>query len=155
MTGDAKRQLVDDLMMKVTELQDVSDQVDQAVSDRLGLNRTDARCLSLLIVRGSMTAGGLAAAAAVAPTALTFVIDRLVRAGYAERVRDPADRRRVLVTAAEPARRFATEVWGNVVAETEQQLEKFTPRDLRLILGFLSDQVDVQRRHADRIRDRS
>ena len=155
MTGETKRQLVDDLMIKVTELQAVSDQVDQAVSDRLGLNRTDARCLSYLIISGSMTAGELAAAAAVAPTALTFVIDRLVRAGYAERVRDPADRRRVLVEAAEPTRRFAEEVWGQVVVETERQLQKYTTRDLQLILGFLRDQVDLQQRHADRIRERS
>lgn len=102
-----------------------------------------------------MTAGELAAVAAVAPTALTFVIERLVRAGYAERVRDPADRRRVLVDAAEPARRFAQEVLGQVVLETEQQLEKYTTRDLRLIVGFLRDQVELQRRQADRIRERS
>jgi DNA-binding MarR family transcriptional regulator len=60
----------------------------------------------------------------VTPTASHSSSTDLVWTGYAQRVRDPADRRRVLVEAAEPARRFADEVWGEVVMQTEQQLEK-------------------------------
>ncbi|MBF9131989.1 hypothetical protein I0C86_23920 [Plantactinospora sp. S1510] len=43
---------------------------------------------------------------------------------------------------------------GETVAETEEQLKKYATLDLRLILGFLRDQVELQRRHADRIRER-
>jgi DNA-binding MarR family transcriptional regulator len=137
----------------LTELRNISGQVDQAVSDSLGLNRTDARCLSCLIIRGSMTSGDLATAAGIAPTALTFAVDRLVQAGYASRVRDPADRRRVLVEATELARRFAEQTWAAAVAQTQEQLSTYTAAELLLITGFLRDHIDVQRRHIERIRE--
>lgn len=139
-------------MLAITDLQNVSDQVDQAVSDSLSLNRTDARCLSALIIRGPMAAGELAAVAGLAPSALTFAINRLVRAGYVERVRDPADGRRVLVEATEAARRFASDVWHDTVTATERRLSGYSKAQLAFLGDFLRDQVTLQQRLADRIR---
>ncbi|MBV9847893.1 MAG: MarR family transcriptional regulator [Kutzneria sp.] len=140
-------------MLALTELRNVSDQVDQAVSDRLGLNRTDARCLACLIVRGPMPAGELAAAAGLTPSALTFAVDRLTQAGYAERAQDPGDRRRVLVRAADRAVRFAEQAWSETIAESERQLAKYTAPQLELLTGFVREHIQLQRRHASRIRD--
>ncbi|MFC6082951.1 MarR family transcriptional regulator [Sphaerisporangium aureirubrum] len=145
--------MVDRLMLALTDLQSVSDQVDQAVSSVLGLNRTDARCLSCLITRGPMAAGDLAEAAGVAPTALTYALDRLAQAGHVERARDPADRRRVLITATAKTRQFAERMWSQTVTETEQQMAKYTTQQLRLLTGFVDEQIEVQRRQVLRIRD--
>src|SRR5579871_2016463 len=62
----------------------------------LGLSATDRKCLDLLS-RGPVTAGEIAKFTGLTTGAVTGIIDRLAKAGYAERVNDPQDRRRVLV----------------------------------------------------------
>lgn len=68
------------------------------MADRLGLTRTDLVVLGLLGLRGPQTAGQLADATGLTTGAVTGVIDRLERAGYARRAPDQGDRRRVIVT---------------------------------------------------------
>src|SRR5580704_16132559 len=62
----------------------------------LGVSATDRKCLDLLS-RGPVTAGELARFTGLTTGAVTGIIDRLEKAGYAERINDPNDRRRVLV----------------------------------------------------------
>jgi DNA-binding MarR family transcriptional regulator len=63
----------------------------------IGLTGTDFQASNLLDVDGAMTSGELAHRLALSTSAATRVIDRLVAAGWARRVADPGDRRRVLV----------------------------------------------------------
>ena len=65
------------------------DNFDQAVADHIGINRTDGRCIDLIDQAGGMTAGELAKAAGLTTGAVTAVIDRLEKAGVAQRVADP------------------------------------------------------------------
>ena len=69
----------------------------QAIADRLGMNITDHKCADILARTGSITAGELARRTALTTGAITGVIDRLEREGFVRRVRDPHDRRRVIV----------------------------------------------------------
>lgn len=71
--------------------------VSQTVAARFGLNTTDLECLDLIQLEGEVPAGRLAAVTGLTSGATTALIDRLERAGYVERIDDPADRRRVLV----------------------------------------------------------
>jgi DNA-binding MarR family transcriptional regulator len=71
----------------------------QAVAERLGINSTDLECLDIIVMRGPVTAGELARATGLTTGAITGVIDRLDRAGFAKREHDAADRRKVLVRA--------------------------------------------------------
>ncbi|HZS38361.1 MAG TPA: MarR family transcriptional regulator [Polyangia bacterium] len=68
-----------------------------AVADRMGVSVTDAKCRSLLVQLGPMTAGDLALRLQLTTGAVTGVIDRLERARLVRRVADPNDRRRVVV----------------------------------------------------------
>src|SRR4029453_5897601 len=77
--------------------QDATDEVDEAVAQRLGLNRTDLRCLSVLSKTGAMTPSPRADAAGLTRGAMTTALDRIEHAGYARRVRDQKDRRSVRV----------------------------------------------------------
>jgi DNA-binding MarR family transcriptional regulator len=71
-----------------------------AVAKSVGMNATDLQCANLLLLHGPMTAGELAERAGLtAGGAITGVIDRLERSGLVHRERDPADRRRVVITA--------------------------------------------------------
>ncbi|MGK5550101.1 MarR family transcriptional regulator [Actinomadura kijaniata] len=80
----------------VQALQDATGLIDELAARHLGVNRTDLWCLSRLAARGPSTASELASAAGLTGSATTTAIDRLERAGLARRVRNAADRRRVL-----------------------------------------------------------
>ena len=73
----------------------------EAFAARHGLHPTDAEALILVIVaqqRGApMTAGALAGQLGLSTGAVTAVVDRLERVGHLNRVRDTADRRKVLL----------------------------------------------------------
>src|SRR5262245_46732482 len=95
----SREDLIASVMQAVAAFQDATDGVDEAASRQLGLNRTDLRCLGILTRVGPITAGQLAAAAGLSPGATTTAVDRLARVGYAERVHDEHDRRRIRVQA--------------------------------------------------------
>jgi DNA-binding MarR family transcriptional regulator len=69
----------------------------EAVADVLGLHITDHKCLDLIHRFGSMPAGRLAELTGLTTGAVTGIIDRLEKAGYARRANDPNDRRRTIV----------------------------------------------------------
>src|ERR671933_2350999 len=69
----------------------------QAVADVLGLHITDHKCLDLLHRFGAMPAGRLGELTGLTTGAVTGIIDRLEKAGYARRTNDPKDRRRTIV----------------------------------------------------------
>ncbi|MFG1706568.1 MarR family winged helix-turn-helix transcriptional regulator [Nonomuraea sp. M3C6] len=146
------KSLVDEVQVAVMQLQNVSDAVDEAAAVRLGINRTDMRCMGCVFALGPMTAGELAAAARLSPSAATIAIDRLERAGYARRVRDANDRRRVTVVPTPKAVHVAQEVWGQLSEEDEAGLAGHTVEQLVLIRDFLRATVSRHARQADRIR---
>src|SRR5919197_5711414 len=85
--------------------------LDDAVAERLGLNRTDLRCLDWLF-DGPKSAGQLAAATALSSAATTALLDRLEQRGLVRRVPDPTDRRKVLVEMSEIGQRLTGELYG-------------------------------------------
>lgn len=87
----------DHLLLVLRELGEAAGLFEQVFASRIGLARTDLQVLSLLAARGPQTAGQLAEATGLTTGAITGVIDRLDRAGYARRAPDPGDRRRVMV----------------------------------------------------------
>jgi DNA-binding MarR family transcriptional regulator len=148
----SKENRVGAITRAVQELQDATDLIDELAARRLGVNRTDLRCLSRLTARGPLTASELAAAAGLTGGAATTAIDRLERAGLARRVRDAADRRRVLVHLTDRAHQAGREIWGPIVTDALAELRRFTSAELEVIETFLHRALDNQTRHADRLR---
>jgi DNA-binding MarR family transcriptional regulator len=66
-------------------------------AEAVGLNPSDLGCLCLLLLHGPSSAGRLAELLGLTTGAVTGVIDRLERAGFAQRLVDPSDRRKVIV----------------------------------------------------------
>jgi DNA-binding MarR family transcriptional regulator len=150
-----RAQLYAELNYEVRASQRATDVVDELVSQLLGINRTDARCLDLLDQLGSMSAGDLAEASRLTTGAITAVIDRLERAGLARRVPDPSDRRRVKVELTEKAYRLATELMAEPMREGWAPMaERYTDEQLRLILDFTRWGRELQERHAEWLRAR-
>src|SRR5438105_15388836 len=76
-----------------------------AVAERLGLNITDHKALDFACRGGGpVTAGELAELTGLTTGAITGVIDRLEKAGFARRERDPNDRRRIILRPTSRAR---------------------------------------------------
>ncbi len=68
-----------------------------AIAERFGLSPTDSKTLEVLERLGPLTAGQLVEHTGLASASVTALIDRLEQKGFVRRVRDPADRRRVIV----------------------------------------------------------
>ena len=153
MSNENRDHLLDAVSLEVAELQAATDQVDEAVAQRLGINRTDLRCLGLLFARGPLSAGQLAAASGLSPGAATTALDRLERAAYALRTRGAQDRRSVLVELTALARQRIEESYGPVGTEGRQLLERYTDDELRFLSAFLRDGHALQVKHAALLRD--
>ena len=147
----------DDLLRQlgraVVESQDATDAFDQAVAELRGISRSDLRCLGILEFWGPMTAGELADRSALTPGAITGVLDRLEARGYARRLPDATDRRRVLATTTPLLRKLNAETYGPLADEGNAQIAAtYSDDQLRLLVDFLNESRDLQHRHAARIR---
>jgi DNA-binding MarR family transcriptional regulator len=106
---------------------------------RLGLGGTDVRFLTLLDIYGPLTPGRLATLTGLTTGSVTGVIDRLERAGYVERRRDDADRRKVRVVPAPEALARLTAERRDIVDLIETTLSKRDPTELAVIADFLGE----------------
>ena len=131
--------------------QNATDRFDQAVADALGMNRTDLRCTDVLDREGPVTAGRLAEATGLTSGAITTVIDRLERAGFARRLADPADRRRVLVELTPEARERGRRFYGGHAQLAEQLYHRYSEEQLRLLLEFVRGSREFNEREAAKL----
>ncbi len=69
-------------------------------NDDLEFSLAQRTCL-YYILQGVDTSGELAKVLLVTPTAVTALVDRLVKRGFVERTHDTADRRRVILSATD------------------------------------------------------
>lgn len=109
-----------------------------AIARLVGLNSTDLECLDLLDMAGTTTAGRLAEHAGLTTGAMTAVIDRLERAGFARRVPDPEDRRCVRVEALPRGVRRVGDLYRRLIEETARLNEDYDDRQIALIVDYLS-----------------
>jgi DNA-binding MarR family transcriptional regulator len=147
-----RAELVEAITQAIVRFQDATDRVDAAAADQLGVNRTDLLCIGLLLRTGGMTAGELAGGAGLSPGATTAAIERLESAGYADRTRDDADRRRVLVRPTPLAKQRVERVYGPIRPAGASLLGRYTRPELETIKDFLERGEAFQDREAERIR---
>ena len=152
MSRQNKDELIDELSLEVRGAQAAVDQLDDAACRALGINRTDGRCLDIIDREGPVAAGRLAAASGLTTAAVTAVIDRLEHAGYARRIGDPKDRRRVLVELTPLARERVEVIWGPY-AEFQEVLGRYTIAELELLRDFHRLGREYNERRAAAVRD--
>ena len=109
----------------------------QAVAERLGVNSTDLECLDFIALRGPLTAGELAAAAGLTSGAITGVIDRLERAGFARRERDRDDRRKVRVALQPTVLERIYPLFKPMERAATSALSLYGEKELALLLDFV------------------
>src|SRR5688500_10440719 len=85
---------------------------DALAAQHLGISVTDLHCINIVENEQGLTAGELAKESGLTTGAVTAVIDRLDRAGFARRVPDEGDRRKVNVEVTPAFYERAAEIWG-------------------------------------------
>lgn len=132
-----RAELIMQTTLETRQQQIAYDRFHDAVADYLGINRTDLRCLDILDLRGDQTAGDLAREMGLSTGAVTAMLDRLEKAGYVRRLRDPEDRRRVLVATADLARERGREIYQPFEEVTVPMFARFTDEQLAIVRDFL------------------
>jgi DNA-binding MarR family transcriptional regulator len=113
----------------------LTDMLDEAAAAYFGINRTDARAIDAIDQHGRITAGDLARELRLSAGAVTTIVDRLERAGYARRVPDPDDRRRVLIETTPVVAEKSALIYGSP-EENFAEAPSYTDEEAELLLRF-------------------
>ena len=109
----------------------------QAVADCAGMNPTDLETLDILVRNGPMTAGRLAELTGLTTGAITGLVDRLERRGYARREPHPSDRRSVIVRPlTENAERDLAPSYVGMEQATAALMSRYSDEELAVIADF-------------------
>jgi len=115
----------------------LTDLLDEAACAYLGINRTDGRAIDAIDQHGGrMTAGELAKELRLSAGAVTTSVDRLERAGYARRVPDPDDRRRVLIETTPLVAELSERIYGSPLEAAAEVAPLWTDEDADVIVRF-------------------
>ena len=152
MSREKKQLLVDELVRMARAHEAANDAFDEVAREKLGINRTDLRCLNIIENSGPMTAGRLAELSGLTTAAVTSVLDRLERVGYARRVRDQPDRRQVMVEVTPLLAERATPIWGPLGEEARSTLSRMSAEELQALIDFYRLGIELNERHIERVR---
>ena len=147
-----RERLIEQLSTLIPAAQTETHAVDEAAAARLGINRTDLRCIGILMEQGTLSAGALAESVRLTRAAITTALDRLEKARLIRRIHDTDDRRGVNVEATAVAKKALEEIWGPIRLDGLALLEKYSDKDLEVLTRFLEQYSDLQKTHAQRIR---
>jgi DNA-binding MarR family transcriptional regulator len=155
MSRELKKKLAADLIHLARAHEAANDAFDEVACEKLGINRTDLRCLNIVDNQGPMTAGRLATLSGLTTAAVTTVLDRLERAGYARRVREQADRRQVIVELTPLLAERAGPIWGPLGEEAVAALARMSVEELKGVTEFFQLGIELNQRHVERVQNLS
>ncbi|MFJ8042602.1 MarR family transcriptional regulator [Kitasatospora sp. NPDC096147] len=126
----------------------------QDIAQRLGLGVTDLTCLGHVLGAGAepITAGELAERANLTTGAVTGVVNRLEKAGYARRQADPADRRRVRVVADESAAVRLYEVYEPFYLRLNELFADYTADEVAVLADWFTRAAGLMRTRQEELR---
>ncbi|MEV7346118.1 MarR family transcriptional regulator [Streptomyces sp. NPDC093544] len=123
--------------------------LNRQVSTRLGLKDIDLDCLDLINTHGPLSPTALARRAGLHAATTTGVLDRLERAGWVARDRDPADRRASLVRALRDRNGELLELFAGMNSSVDQICADYDDAELERLAGFLRRTADAGRNAAE------
>lgn len=127
---------------------------DAAAATVLGVNRTDLRCLEILLTQQpTALPSQLGAKLGMTTGGVTAMLDRLERLGYLTRAPDPDDRRKVIIQATPRAReQVFLEIYEPVAREGLAGIAHYTAADLEVVIDFLRRGRELHERHLARVK---
>ena len=134
--------------------QSAVDDHDREAARILGVNRTDLRCLELLIERDGTSPTELADLLGLTSGSVTAMLDRLDRTGFLHRSSDPSDRRKSIVAITPNGRARCFELISPLVRDGAAMLsDHFDDDELHVVARFLIETTELQRTHVARLKE--
>ncbi len=149
----SRKDLIAALNLAMREVSGLGVLYSEAVAERLGINATDLECLDHIVIKGPLAAGALAQATGLTTGAITGVIDRLERAGFAKREHDAQDRRKVLVRAAPAGLKRILPLFAPMERHAMAALSALSEEELTKFLGLLGRTSEAGRAAMAELRD--
>ena len=116
------------------------------IAERMGLSGSDHKAFDILAQAGkSLTAGRIAELTGLSTGAVTGVIDRLEKVGLVRRVRDPEDRRKVLVEVVPGAADRYAPLFQSAWDGLRELLAQFSPAERKVIERYQNVMLDQLR----------
>ena len=126
----------DALLAEARGLSSDFDRLSQAVSGKVGLSSSDLLAIDLISRGERVTAGQLARELNLTTGAITGLVDRLEKAGFARRAFDPTDRRRVLIVATQKEQRVRA-LYRPLDASLRRTLATYSDAELTMLNDFI------------------
>lgn len=128
----------------------------EAGARRLGMTAAERKCAGIIAELGAATPKDLAEATGLSTGAVTGIVDRLERAGYARREPNPADRRSVIVRPRNTDRlaRESLPIFASLTEAMDRLKARYTNEQRALILRHLENTIAVLREETAKVRQR-
>lgn len=125
-----------------------------AIAEHVGLSATEHKALDLLSRAGSITAGQLAELSGLTTGAVTGLVDRLEKAGFVKRERDPQDRRRVVISPQiDKMEQEIGPLFGAMSQRMEQLMASYSEQELATIHDFLTQSITVLQEETENLKE--
>ena len=131
-------ELIQKFTYEIRRLATANNLLASAIAQRVGLNASDLQCAQLLVRMGPLTAGQLAELSGLTTGAITGVVDRLEKAGWAQREADPNDRRRVIIVPMPEKTPRTAGLYDSYAQTLFELLSDYDDQELAMILEFIS-----------------
>lgn len=125
-----------------------------AAAARLGITSTDQKCLDVIARggrEGPVTAGRVAEMTGLSTGAITGVLDRLEKARFIRREKDPADRRQVVVRVLPDRNSEIEAIFGPFARSWSDTAEQFSDADLEVVERFQLIAVAMLKKEVRRV----
>ena len=126
----------------------------ETVARKLSMSAAESRCLGVLNDLEVATPGQLAQATGLTTGAITGIVDRLEKAGYAKREPNPDDRRSLLVRIMQPEKIAQTlgPIYGSLSVAMTDMSAQYTPEQLEVIGRYLTQTTEVLRAETEKLK---
>ena len=144
-TARRRRRSITEVKEALRELNSQLSLLNHHVGDRLGLKDVDLECLDVIARHGPLTPSALARRAGLHPATITGILDRLERAGWVARDRDPSDRRAILIRPLRDRSAELFRLYAGMNRSMDELCEGYSDEELELLAGFLRRTTDAGR----------
>jgi len=117
----------------------------EALARRVGMSGAERKVFGALAALGVATPGQLAKASGFTTGAITGIVDRLERAGYAKREPNPNDRRSLLVRPLQQDKVYAAHqpFFRSLSHSMAEMGARYSPEERAAIHRYLAETTDV------------
>ncbi len=140
-----RQETLDQLSRVIREATALGQMFSAEIAAKFGLGSSDLEYLDIVSMRGRLTAGELAEATGLTSGAVTGIIDRLERAGFARRERDAEDRRRVFVTARPDGLARLWEHYRPMSEAIAELTGRYSDAEIAAFLDYFARSRDIMR----------